>query len=535
LAGFTVAIILYLTSLYNYLLFHSLAEIFSIVVAVGVFMLAWNSRRFLDNNYLLFISIAFLFVAGVDLIHTLAYKGMGVFQVVDANLATQLWIAARYIQALSLLIAPIFFIRKLKINLVFVSIGIITSVLLGAIFTGLFPDCFIEGIGLTPFKKNSEYIISLLLICAGLLLIQKRRQLDRWVLQLIIASILATIGAELALTFYISVYGFSNFIGHFLKILSFFFFYKAMIETGLVRPYDLLFRNLKQSEEGLRQEKEFAESLIETAQVIILVLDPEGKILQFNSYMEMISGYSLEEVKGKDWFETFLPERDRWNMRELFLKAVHTRGKINPMVTKDGKERYILWYDKAIKNAQGSVIGLLAVGQDVTERKRLEEKLRTMSIMDDLTGLYNRRGFLTLFQQQVKVAYRIKKNLLFLFADLDRMKWINDTLGHQEGDRALVATSNILKETFRESDIIGRMGGDEFAVLATGSRDENPEVLIARLRDKIENFNKAGTPNYKISLSVGIVRLDPEKHYSLDEVMARADRLMYEEKRKKQH
>ena len=107
IVGILVFLGFYLTSLYSYLLFHSLAEIFSIVVACGIFMIVWNSRRFLDNNYLLFIGIAYLFVGAVDLIHMLAYKGMGVFQGYETNLATQLWIATRYVQSLSLFIAPI--------------------------------------------------------------------------------------------------------------------------------------------------------------------------------------------------------------------------------------------------------------------------------------------------------------------------------------------------------------------------------------------------------------------------------------------
>jgi len=107
LMGIFIFLGLYLTSLYHYLLFHSLAEIFSITIACGIFMIAWNSRQFIDNNYLLFIGIAYLFVAGVDLIHTLAYKGMGVFEGYETNLATQLWIATRYMVSLSLLIAPV--------------------------------------------------------------------------------------------------------------------------------------------------------------------------------------------------------------------------------------------------------------------------------------------------------------------------------------------------------------------------------------------------------------------------------------------
>ncbi len=174
----------------------------------------------------------------------------------------------------------------------------------------------------------------------------------------------------------------------------------------------------------------------------------------------------------------------------------------------------------------------LAQFRDVTERRRLEAQLQTLSVMDELTGLYNRRGFLTLCQQQLKMADRTKESILFLFADLDRMKWINDTLGHKTGDSALAETAGILKRTFRESDIIGRMGGDEFAVLAIGITDETPEVVTARLHDDIEAFNKSGARAYMISLSIGIVRYNPEKPCSLDALMAQADGLMYEEKRK---
>ena len=248
---------LYLTSLHNYLLFHSLAEIFSIVIACGIFIVAWNSRRFIDNNYLLFLGIAYLFIGGIDMLHTLAYKGMGVFQGYDANLPTQLWISARYIESISLLIAPFWLTRKMK--LIYVGWGYLlaTGILLVAIFYGnLFPDCYVEGAGLTPFKKVSEYVISMLLLCSIVLLVKHREAFDTNVFRLLIASIAVTIASELAFTFYLSVYGFSNLIGHYLKILSFYFIYKAVIECGLEEPYGLLFRNLKRSEETLRAERD---------------------------------------------------------------------------------------------------------------------------------------------------------------------------------------------------------------------------------------------------------------------------------------
>ena len=179
ISGILVLFGLYLTSLYSYPLFHSLAEIFSIVIACGIFMIAWNSRQFLDNNFLLFIGIAYLFVGAFDLIHTLAYKGMGVFQGYETNLPTQLWIAARYMESISLLIAPLFLRRKLKLNVVFLVLLSALPLCYSIFYWNIFPICFVEGVGLTPFKKISEYIISLILLASIALLLKNRREFDR--------------------------------------------------------------------------------------------------------------------------------------------------------------------------------------------------------------------------------------------------------------------------------------------------------------------------------------------------------------------
>jgi PAS domain S-box-containing protein len=244
---------LYTASRYGFLLFHTLGELFSIAVAGSIFMIVWNSRRFFDNSYLLFIGVAYLFVGCLDLVHMLAYKGMGVFPS-DADIPTQLWIAARYLQSLSLLVAPLFLKRKVSIRqVVLVYSAVVTVVLLSIFRWQVFPSCFIEGEGLTPFKKVSEYIISLILLGAIFLLARNRRYFDRAVYGWIIGSIILTIVSELAFTFYVDVYGFSNLIGHFLKIIAFYFIYKAIVEIGLSRPYDLLFRNLKVAERESRK------------------------------------------------------------------------------------------------------------------------------------------------------------------------------------------------------------------------------------------------------------------------------------------
>jgi PAS domain S-box-containing protein len=133
----------------------------------------------------------------------------------------------------------------------------------------------------------------------------------------------------------------------------------------------------KKAEEALREEQHFAYRLIQTAQTIILLLDTTGHIVSINPYMEGISGYTLKEVQGKDWFSTFLPEYTRDLLRELYLKAIsdiQTRGNVSPIVTRDGRELQIEWYDKTLKDESGNIKGLLCIGQDVSERKRAEEE-----------------------------------------------------------------------------------------------------------------------------------------------------------------
>ncbi len=177
---------------------------------------------------------------------------MGVFKSYETNPATQLWIAGRFMESLSLLIAPLFFRKKLKINYVISIYAILTTFLFISIFyLDIFPVCFVEGVGLTPFKKISEYIISLILILSFLFLYNNKREFDRKVFQWIALSILLTIASELFFTFYIHAYDLSNLIGHYLKIISFYFIYKAIIETGISNPFNLLFRSLKLSEQKL--------------------------------------------------------------------------------------------------------------------------------------------------------------------------------------------------------------------------------------------------------------------------------------------
>ncbi|MBT3485559.1 MAG: hypothetical protein HOG03_12435 [Desulfobacula sp.] len=252
----TVIIGLYFTTFVNYLFFHSIVEIFSIVVACSFFMITWNSKNYIKNQYILFIGIAYLFIALLDLLHTLAYKGMPIFTDYDYY-ANQLWIGARYLESITLILA-FYFMRldkNYKPELIFMAYALITTLIVFSIFVWkVFPVCFVDGIGLTPFKKISEYIICTILLSGIYLFSKNKKRFEPVIYRNLLISIIFTILSELAFTFYINNYGFSNLVGHYFKLFSFYLIYKAIIETGIKQPYDLIFKELDTANKDLRGE-----------------------------------------------------------------------------------------------------------------------------------------------------------------------------------------------------------------------------------------------------------------------------------------
>lgn len=162
----------------------------------------------------------------------------------------------------------------------------------------------------------------------------------------------------------------------------------------------------------------------------------------------------------------------------------------------------------------------------------LENELKALALTDDLTCLYNRRAFLALATQQVRLMRRRQQGLLLFFADVDNLKQINDSFGHMQGDYALVRVANALEQTFRDSDIVARLGGDEFAVLAPEASGEDQEAILRRLQKSLRK-ESASESRYRLALSVGVVRLDPRHYVSIGELMQQADAAMYQEKTRK--
>ena len=353
----------------NYLLFHTLAEVFSIVIAGSLFAILWNARGNLVNCAFVFLGVAYLFIGGLDLIHTLAYKGMGILSDAwGANPATQLWIAARYMESISLCLFPLLFHRNVRAYRVLaVYAGITAAVLLSIFYFRIFPDCYIEGAGLTPFKKISEYVISALLAVSWIALRARRSDLEPRVYQWMVLSIGLTIVAELAFTFYVSVYGLSNLIGHVFKILSFYFVYLALIQTGLKRPYDTLFREVR-----------LHAYITSTIEHPMSFLDRSYRYQVVNKAYEGLYGRSREEIVGRtvadllgeDVFESEVrPRLDRC----LTGRTVHY-GLWAEFPKADRRFMRMTYFP--YRDEAGEVVGVVSLGRDETERRAAEEALR---------------------------------------------------------------------------------------------------------------------------------------------------------------
>jgi diguanylate cyclase (GGDEF)-like protein len=234
---------------------------------------------------------------------------------------------------------------------------------------------------------------------------------------------------------------------------------------------------------------------------------------------------------NRDIVETYVPivrGGNKIGVFEIYHDITEEKQKLQKLINRSSA----ILFTMAVVLLAAVLIGIVKENQYVNDQKRIKEELHNLSISDELTGLYNRRGFFTLAEQQIKMEKRKSSGMLLVSADLNGLKSINDNHGHHEGDRALVEASAILQETFRESDIVARIGGDEFVVLITEKPEINPGILFTRLEKNLVDHNAKMKRPYKISISVGIAHYNPASVNPLDDMLIQADKRMYEHKRK---
>jgi diguanylate cyclase (GGDEF)-like protein/PAS domain S-box-containing protein len=287
------------------------------------------------------------------------------------------------------------------------------------------------------------------------------------------------------------------------------------------------------AEEEIERLRRFSESTVQTMTEGLVLTDAEGRFTFVNPAAAQMLGYTPTEMIDRPVL-SFVPKDQHPIVRqanEKRTKGISDRYELDFLHRDNSRRTFLVSGGPRVQGADSG--GTMAVLTDITERKQMEEKIRSLSLHDELTSLFNRRGFMTLAAHALKTATRLRKKVALIYLDVDNLKKINDTGGHKTGDRALVEIGFILKKTFRESDIIGRLGGDEFAVLAMESNTIDAAALTRRLQERIDLFNarSAAEAGFTLSASMGATTREPDRPEEVAEMLSRADLLMYEQKR----
>ncbi|RJQ53506.1 MAG: diguanylate cyclase [Nitrospiraceae bacterium] len=291
------------------------------------------------------------------------------------------------------------------------------------------------------------------------------------------------------------------------------------------------------SKERILTEEWFSTALRSISDAVIA--SDKNSIVRFmNPAAQSLTGWKQDEAAGKPLKDVFQivneetgesaenPAADVIEEGNMAGLAVHVL-----LTARDGRRFPVDGRAAPIRNEKGEITGSVLIFSDISERVSMEKQLREAAITDELTGLFNRRGFTMLSEQQLKLAGRVKRRMSLLYLDVDDLKTINERFGQKAGDEALVDTANILKMTFRKSDIIARIGGDEFAVLLIDHAAPDMKKIISKnLTDNVNKHNLRSGRDYRLSFSTGVAYFNASVHGSVCELLNEADALMYEDK-----
>lgn len=360
-------------------MFHTVIELFSIIIAFAVFIVTWNSRKIMDNRYLYFVGISYIFIGILDLLHTLSFKGMNIMSGTTFY-ANQFWVATRFTEAATLLVG--FYamnrVRKPNADLIFVGYFLISLALILSILRWqIFPICFVEGVGQTIFKIYAEYVIIFLLLIAGYLLYINRSRFSGNVYRYLIFSVLFTILSEFCFTLYASNYGSANAIGHYFKLIAFFLIYKANVETGFIQPTALLFKDLQDMNNRMDETNHRLLIAMEAGALGATEVDLATEIMSSNAQFKKLYGRGPDDLFNyPDLFESMLPEY-RHDVRTMVSYAIANRSVyLTQYQVKwpNGSTHWISEHGKARYNETGEADRMVCVVSDITETKAFEQR-----------------------------------------------------------------------------------------------------------------------------------------------------------------
>lgn len=359
-----IALLIVIARSHSFLLFHTLAELFAIIVAILIFVVGWHVYPFTRNHFLMYLGCGYFWISILDLIHTLTYEGMNVISITGANIGTQFWLGSRYIEAFLLLTAPWFLSHSLKRNWTFFSFGLLALVFSYIIFSGLFPTTYVPGEGLTSFKIYSEYLIIASLIAAIFIFLRQRQLPDRTVTVDIVLSIVFTILAELSFTLYIGVFDFPNLLGHIFKFFSFWLIFRAIVRTTLQEPFEAMSK---------------VASTYESIPDATVVVDDNGILKQVNNRACQLAGMRRGELLGKKDHDIFHPSH--FNEADCpVCKTIRLRHHIDNLeLTIDSEKK--IFYSFSVSDLLGISGGhtTVEVIRDISGKKHAEVEFEALN------------------------------------------------------------------------------------------------------------------------------------------------------------
>ncbi|MFV2061490.1 MAG: EAL domain-containing protein [Gammaproteobacteria bacterium] len=498
----------------NFLLFHTLVELFAIVVAIILSVVAWHTYSFSKNHFLMFLGTGYFWVAILDLMHTLSFPELNLVSEVTINTTTQFWISARYSEAILLLISPFFLTRSVKSLYVtsFFGLGCLVSFVL--IVTNNFPETFIEGKGLTTFKLTSEYIIISLLIIAILNLISKRRELDSRTCSLIVLSIVFTISSEIFFTLYKNMAAVEIVAGHISKLFSFWFIFIAVVRSTLTEPYKIMARG---------------SSTYDAIPTPTIVIDKNGIILQVNKSACLDVNVKRSKLIGQHCHDVFHPQYLTIDECPV-CQHIQSEQTLDSYVMEFRKTKICREFTLTPFQMIGDIEGIVHVSPDVTRRKEDRDKLIYQAKFDQLTGFPNRVLATDRLEMVIKHAERDNVSAAIMFVDIDNFKNINDSLGHIFGDKVIIEIAKRIAENLRDSDTMARWGGDEFLIIlpelnSISESEKVAEKILGKLSKPIIMEQK----EFVITVSIGIAGY-PNDGDNVNSLLSHADAAMYDAK-----
>ncbi|MDT8451461.1 MAG: MASE3 domain-containing protein [Gammaproteobacteria bacterium] len=393
----------------NFILFHTIAELFTVGIAVLIFVVAWHAYPFSRNNFLMFLGIGYFWVGMLDLYHTLVFPGLSIYEDLTGTPTAQIWVFARLLEALTLLIAPLFLTRDLKPARPFVIFGVISAIAYQLVISGNFPAAFYTDTGLTDFKIYSEYVIIALLFAACFHLWIKRHLLNPRLLILLIIAIGLTIISEVTFTLYAAVDDIYNMSGHIVKILSFWLIFDSLVKSALTRPYRELKKahddmehtvvtRTKKLEQEVEKHKNTELALIESKARLTQLLTSSPVVIHTRKLRDgypvtfisdnarEIFGYSPEELMHDPelWNDLIHPD-DKTHALEELNNILSSRSLTQEYRIKahDGGYKWVYEELKIINDDHNEPLSIIGCRYDITERKNTEAELIAAKIEAD--------------------------------------------------------------------------------------------------------------------------------------------------------